>query len=208
MTRRLRRHLITLSTVSLLVLWSGAPAFAAPPRTLTFEDRIIAQEAIERVYYSHQLGATKSFEEAVPREVLEKKVRTYLKELVALEEFWRTPITAEALHSELTRLARNTRFPDRLLEIYHALGDDPFLVEECFARPVLVDRLTRNFFAFDAGIHAAARAGAEDLHQRLAEGTVDFWEPDPRRTVTDLHRATGGASPPRYREEASLGTAN
>ena len=36
-------------------------------RQLTFEERLAAQAAIERVYYSHQIGATKPFDEAVPR---------------------------------------------------------------------------------------------------------------------------------------------
>src|SRR5437899_4154927 len=44
-------------------------------RSLTFGDRVKAQEAIERVYYSHQLHAAVRFEEAVPRAVLEGKVR-------------------------------------------------------------------------------------------------------------------------------------
>src|SRR5206468_8725108 len=54
-------------------------------RDLTFEDRVKAQEAIERVYYSHQMGTTKPFEEAVPHDLLVRKVRTYLKQTVALE---------------------------------------------------------------------------------------------------------------------------
>src|SRR2546425_10656831 len=70
---------------------------AAAVRTLTFEDRLRAQEAIERVYYSHQIGATKPFEEVVPREVLERKVRAYLKQSVALERFWKIPVTARML---------------------------------------------------------------------------------------------------------------
>ena len=37
----------------------------AHARDLTFEERVKAQEAIERVYYSHQIRATRSFEEAV-----------------------------------------------------------------------------------------------------------------------------------------------
>ena len=36
-------------------------------RELTFDERVDAQEAIERVYYSYQIGATKSFEEAPGR---------------------------------------------------------------------------------------------------------------------------------------------
>src|SRR5262249_25859012 len=50
----------------------------AHARELSLDDRVNAQEAIERVYYAHQMGATRPFEEAVPRETIERKVRTYL----------------------------------------------------------------------------------------------------------------------------------
>jgi hypothetical protein len=65
-------------------------ATTAAARSLSFEDRVLAQEAIDRVYYSHQIGATKSFEEAIPRETLERKVRIYLQ----------TPVTEAALDPE------------------------------------------------------------------------------------------------------------
>ena len=39
---------------------------------LTFEDRVRAQEAIERDYHSYQFGATRPYEEAMPREILER----------------------------------------------------------------------------------------------------------------------------------------
>src|SRR5712692_9510937 len=91
-----------------------APTGRAVARDLTFEDRVKAQEAIERVYYAHQIGATKPFEEAVPRSVPEHKVRTYLKESLVLERFWHTPITADGLQKEMERMARQTRMPDRL----------------------------------------------------------------------------------------------
>jgi hypothetical protein len=48
-------------------------------RDLTFEERVQAQEAVERVYYSHLISATRGFEEVVPHAVVEAKVRTYLK---------------------------------------------------------------------------------------------------------------------------------
>ena len=88
---------------------------------LSFEERVDAQAAIERIYYSHQLGTTKAFEEAVPRHVLEEKVRRYLQQSVALEKFWETPITAEMLRREMERMAQGTRMPERLAEIYNAL---------------------------------------------------------------------------------------
>jgi N-acetylneuraminic acid mutarotase len=112
-------------------------------RELSFEERVKAQEAIERVYYSHQLGTTKPFEEAVPREAIERRVHVYLKQSVALATRWKTPVTAEALEREWGRIAERTRFPDRLEEVIEALGHDRVLVLECFVRPLLVDRLAR-----------------------------------------------------------------
>jgi hypothetical protein len=86
-----------------------------------------AQAAIERVYYSHQIGTTLSFEEAVPRGVLENKVITYLQQSAALECVWHRPITAEMLRREMERMAGRTRMPERLGELFAALGNDPFL---------------------------------------------------------------------------------
>jgi len=116
---------------------------AAGPRDLTFEERVRAQEAIERVYYAHQIGATRPFEEAVPRATLERKVRTYLKESLALERLWGAPMTAAALREEWERIARSTRMPERLEELHAALGHDAMLIQECLVRPVLVHRLVR-----------------------------------------------------------------
>ena len=43
-----------------LALLTSAPAAT---RTLRFEERVAAQEAIERLAYSHQIGTTRPFEE-------------------------------------------------------------------------------------------------------------------------------------------------
>ena len=107
----------------------AAPSALA--RDLTFEERVQAQEAIERVYYSHQIDTVRPFIESVPRKVLDEKVQLYLKQSVALREFWGTPITAAMLRRETARIARETAFPDRVGELYDALDNDPFLVQEC-----------------------------------------------------------------------------
>src|SRR5262245_11539258 len=73
-----------LSIALLLPVHAAATNRAA--RTLTFEERVRAQEAIERVYYQHQIGATRPFEEAVPRAALEAKVRDALLRSAALEK--------------------------------------------------------------------------------------------------------------------------
>ncbi|OLE66806.1 MAG: hypothetical protein AUG09_05670 [Acidobacteria bacterium 13_1_20CM_2_68_7] len=136
-------------------------------RDLTFEDRVKAQEAIERVYYSHQMGTTKPFEEAVPHDLLVRKVRTYLKQTVALQAIWQTTLTSEALQHELQRIARSSHTPGRLEELFQALGHDGFLIQECFVRPVLVNRLARNFFSTDTRFHGESKRRAEDLRKRL-----------------------------------------
>ncbi len=134
-----------------VALFAALPAISSP--SLTLEDRVRAQEAIERVYYSHQRGVRTPFEDAVPRELLERKVRFYLQQSMAVERFWQTAVTAEMLEGELQRIARETRLPDRLVQIYEALGNDALVIQECFARPVLVNRLARSFFADDERIH-------------------------------------------------------
>jgi N-acetylneuraminic acid mutarotase len=178
------RHAI----VALSILLAIGVAVAAEPgkRTLTFEDRVKAQEAIERVYYSHQIGATKSFEQAVPRAVLEGKVRKYLDQTAALQVYWKTSVTDEMLQRELERMAHGTRMPERLLELYKALGNDPFLVKECLARATLVDRLTHNFFAFDSTLHADTRRRAEELHRQLSSGELSPSADHSYRSVVEL----------------------
>src|SRR5258706_1435859 len=147
----LRPYLIGAAPAFLLlmtILPNGAQPRTGPAvRQLTLGERIAAQEGIERLYYSHQLGAATPFDEAVPRDVVEAKVRDMLKKTEALERLWDTPVTSDMLRAEVDRIARATRFPERLREVYAALGNDTVLIQECFARPVLVDRLARGFFS-------------------------------------------------------------
>src|SRR5438034_1079196 len=91
-----------------LQLLPTPPALSADclARDLTFEERLRAQERTEQVYYSHQIGVRRPFEETVPRPVLEEKVRTYLEESLALEKLWHSPITPSMLQAELERMAR------------------------------------------------------------------------------------------------------
>ncbi|MBI3449509.1 MAG: hypothetical protein HY049_11415 [Acidobacteria bacterium] len=175
-----------------IALVSAAPAFAAD---LTFEERVEAQRAIERVYYSHQIGATLRFDQAVPQELLEKKVRTYLKESLALEKFWHTPVTAEMLRTETARIVRSTRMPERLRELFAALDEDPLLIQECLIRPLLVHGLARGFFASDPHLQAASRARAETLRGRIRDGHVDPAAESAGRSVETIVRRSGAEAP-------------
>jgi len=178
-------RLLCPCAVIALALVGAPPAHA---RDLTFEERVAAQEAIERVYYSHRDGSTKSFEEAVSRDTLERRVRDYLDRSVALEQFWNRPVTAEGLQRETQRIARGSKIPGRLLELYAALGNDAFLVQESLARRTLVRRLTRNLFAFDERIHGELRRQAEELRGRVERGEIDPRTAHPERRVVELVR--------------------
>src|SRR5882672_9794887 len=98
---------------SLVLASALLPASILYASELSFEERVKAQEAIERIYYSHQIGTTQPFQKAISREVLGRKVRTYLKESVALEQFWHTRamrrISAPSI-SPVTRVCQNSPF--------------------------------------------------------------------------------------------------
>jgi hypothetical protein len=135
--------------IAAMALAGGFPADAAAGNDLTFEQRVAAQRAIERVYYAHQVDARIPFEQGVPDDLLERKVLDYLRLSAALEQRWGQPMTSSTLRDEAARIARSTRMPDRLLEIYEALGNDPVIILECLARPALAARLARAHFASD-----------------------------------------------------------
>ena len=139
----------------------------AADRGVSFEQRVAAQRVLDRLRHSHLEGSKSPSEQAIPGALIERRVRTQLQESVALEQFWKTAITPEMLQREMERIAENTLFPDRLLEIYAALGHDPVLIQEALARPALVERLTRDFFVSDERIHGEARQEAERLRERL-----------------------------------------
>ena len=58
-----------------------------------------------------------------------------------LEDYWQRPITADQLQAEMDRMAQHTKQPEILRELFAALGNDPFVIAECLARPMLAERL-------------------------------------------------------------------
>jgi N-acetylneuraminic acid mutarotase len=136
-------------------------------RTLTFEERVSYQRAIEDVYWRHRIwpkerpDPKRSLDEVIPPAQIEKKVEDYLRNSQALEDYWQRPITAEQLQAEMDRMAQHTKQPEVLRELFDALGNDPFVIAECLARPALAERLVTNFYAHDQRIHGELRQRAE-----------------------------------------------
>lgn len=140
---------------------------------LTFEQRVKAQEAIEKIYYNHRIWPKENkspkpaFEKMVSKETIEAKVTDYLKKSAALEKYWYRPITGEQLQAEMDRMAKGTKDPATLNELFEALNNDPYLIAECLARPVLADRLVRNWYANDERFHEETRKKAEEALKHL-----------------------------------------
>ncbi len=136
-------------------------------RTLSFAERVAYQHAIEDVYWRHRIwpkerpDAKPSLDGVMSRPQLEKKVTEYLRKSQALEDYWQRPITAEQLQAEMERMAKHTKQPDVLRELFAALGNDPSVIAECLARPALADRLLTNWYAYDQRIHDEVKQRAQ-----------------------------------------------
>ena len=117
------------------------------PRAFSFADRVAFQRAIEDVYWRHRIWPKEnpdpkpSLDAVMTQAQLENKVTDYLQKSQALEDYWQQPITAEQLQAEMDRMAQHTRQPEVLRELFAALGNDPFVIAECLARPLLTERL-------------------------------------------------------------------
>jgi N-acetylneuraminic acid mutarotase len=177
---RPRTYVLTsLVVIALACLIAGLAPFTsraacAAARTLTLEERVSHQRAVEEVYWRHTVWPAEnkspkpSLDEVVPAEATRAKVEEMLRKSQALAQEWGRPVTPEQLQAEMTRMARETRRPGMLRELFAALGDDPFLIAEVLARPALVDRLARS--SFDADAKAARTAAAESSFDSWWEG--------------------------------------
>jgi hypothetical protein len=136
-----------VATGTVLAFLRSEAASKVSQRTLTFSERVAYQGAIEEVYWRHRIWPKEnpnpkpSPDAVMSQALLEKKVEDYLRESEELENYWQRPITADDLQAEMDRMAQNTKQPEVLHELFDALGNDPFLIAECLARPVLSERL-------------------------------------------------------------------
>jgi len=131
------------------------------------------------VYWRHRIWPKErpypkpSFEAVMSQAQLEKKVKDYLRNSQALENYWQRPITAEQLQAEMDRMANHTRQPEVLQEFFEALGNNPFVIAECLARPALAERLITNWYAYDQTIHGELKQRAEtELQSNPAVGQM------------------------------------
>src|SRR5881396_3693476 len=84
---------------------------------------------------------------AISVKQIEQKAEDYLRDSQALEAYRQKPITSGQLQTEMERVARYKKQPEVLRELFEALGNDPFVIAECLARPVLTERLVAELSA-------------------------------------------------------------
>jgi hypothetical protein len=107
----------SILTGTLLAFFHPQPASNASQRTLTFEERVSYQKAIEEVYWRHRiwprdrgerLDHKPSLDAVMSQAQLEKKVTDYLRNSKVLGDYWQRPITAEQLQAEMDRITKHT----------------------------------------------------------------------------------------------------
>jgi N-acetylneuraminic acid mutarotase len=118
-----------------------------PSRTLTLTERVAYQRAIEEVCWRHRIwpkenpGPKPSLDAIISRRQIEQRVEDYLRKSQLVSARRGFPITPTELQAEMDRIAQHTKRPEMLREFFEALGNDPFVIAECLARPILAERL-------------------------------------------------------------------
>ncbi len=156
-----------------IVLVGGAAFLGAtvasetPERpSLSLEELVAARTAVERVYWSHRIWpdvnkvAKPPLAEVLPPSLVRKRVEDDLRKARALEAIWGERLSGRDLQAEIDRMARGTKDPAFLAELWAALRNDPVRVAEVLARPAIVERRIRELFAADRRLHEDLRATA------------------------------------------------
>src|SRR6266513_6486475 len=109
-----------LTSSGALLAMSQHEAPGRGQRTLTLEERVSYQRAIEDVYWRHRIWPKErpdpkpSLDAVMSQPQLEKKVADYLRTSQALEDYSQRPLTAEQLQAEMDRMAQHTKQPGML----------------------------------------------------------------------------------------------
>ena len=134
--------------VGLLVTLSGIGLTYGLDR----EQRYDGRRAVEQVYWRHRIwpeqnpGPKPALSEVLPEHLVREQVEEALRKSWALESMFGRPITEAQMQAELRRMARDSRDPQTLRELWLALGNDPERVQEVLVRPALADRLLRSAY--------------------------------------------------------------
>ncbi len=117
------------------------PEHSASPSASHFNERLKKFTGVTVFGRKENPDSKPSLNAVMSQAHLEKKVEGYLRDSLMLEDYWQKPVAAEQLQAEMDRIARDTKQPKVLSELFEALGNDPAVIAECLARPLLAQRL-------------------------------------------------------------------
>ena len=181
------------------------------PRAFSFAERVAYQRAIEDVYWQHRIwprnggenpNPKPSFDAVMSQAQLENKVAGYLRDSLMLQDHWQRPITAEQLQTEIDRMARDTKQPEVLRQLFEALGNDPAVIAECLARPILAERLIADLSVRDQTRHVESpqTEALPAMSVATTLGQVIYTLPKIANACTDQWAATSRSNAPFDRE--------
>lgn len=197
-----------LNVLVVMILSAGvlpSAAAVAQPGSLRSEglamslpERVACQEAVEAVYWQQREWPAENpqlkpaLAAVMPAAAIQAKTLDAVAKSNALADLWQSPITSDQLQAEIDRMARNSKRPDLLSRLFAALDDDPAMVAECLARPLLADRLLRERYASDSRLH-------ESVEQE--QGFDAWWASQRSHFTTDLAEPAVGYALPRIAEQ-------
>src|SRR5262249_31708169 len=117
-------------------------------------------------------------------------------------DYWQQPITDEQLQSEMERMARHTKQPKVLRELFDALGNDPFVIAECLARQILADQLATDLSSHDRVRLNSCLAAENQMPRLMAAASRSYTLPmisDDAACSDDTWTATNTANAPSAR---------
>jgi N-acetylneuraminic acid mutarotase len=115
---------------------------------------------MEQVYWQHRIwpaenpGPKPSLEAVISSEQISTRADEGLRLTNALSHYWHVNLSGAQLQMEIDRMASASRQPEVLDDLFAALGNDPHLIAEMLARPILAERLARNFYEQDSRFNA------------------------------------------------------
>ena len=101
------------------------------------------------------------FSEVVDIDEIRQSVLENLKMEAVLAKRFNFEITPVMLQHDLDRMAKNTKDPKRLKELFAVLNNNPITIAQCVSRPYLVQKKTANSYNWHNEIHSETKALAE-----------------------------------------------
>lgn len=187
----MKKHSIAI----LLVLTMCAVPLFSRQRAVDLTERVARHRAVQEVYWQHRIwpkenpGAKPSLGAVISPEQLQAKAEDALRLTTALERVWHTSISGQQLQAEMVRMARDTKDPSLLRELFAALDNDPRLIAEILARPALAERLARNFYEHDARFDSKTQPFAQWWNKTRSKYAAQVAEADFAYVLPDINSA-------------------